>query len=143
MRQQHGLRRSPQRPTGFYRVSETDTQSKDVFRNRHTPKMRSETDTHPKDVFRDQHTLQRRVQRPTHTQKTCSETDRSRDRRCFTQTRPQTESEPVPVSHRECISGGVYVPCIYTHAGESYCRRLRPLLYLRYVFRALINTLVC
>ena len=27
--------------------------------------------------------------------------------------------------------------------GESYCRRLRSLLYLCYVFRALINSLVC
>ena len=23
-----------------------------------------------------------------------------------------------------CVSGGVYVPCIYSHASESYCRRL-------------------
>ena len=55
---------------------------------------------------------------------------------------------------------GVYVPCIYTHAnvplvefmylaftrvpGESYRRRLSYLLlYLCYVFRSLINSLVC
>ena len=34
--------------------------------------------------------------------------------------------------------------CIYMHAGESYRRRLRSLLlYLCYVFRAVINTFVC
>ena len=28
-----------------------------------------------------------------------------------------------------CTSGGgVYVPCIYSHASESYCRQLRSLL---------------
>ena len=42
-------------------------------------------------------------------------------------------------------SGGVYVPCESTRMpGESYRRRLRSLLlYLCYVFRALINSLVC
>ena len=42
-----------------------------------------------------------------------------------------------------CTSGGVYVP--YTRMPrESYRRRLRSsLLYLRDVFRALINSLVC
>ena len=64
--------------------------------------------------------------------------------------------------HRRGTSGGVYVPCIYTHANteevslvefmylvftrmptESYSGRLRSLLlYLCYVFRALINSLV-
>ena len=42
---------------------------------------------------------------------------------------------------RRSTSGGVYVPCIYTHA--SYRGRLGSLLlYLCYVFRALINSLV-
>ena len=43
----------------------------------------------------------------------------------------------------KCTSGEVYLPCIYTHAGESYRRRLRSLLYSCCVFRALINSLVC
>ena len=43
---------------------------------------------------------------------------------------------------RGCISGGVYVPYIYM-PGESYRRQLRSLLlYLCYVFRALMNSLV-
>ena len=50
-----------------------------------------------------------------------------------------------------CTSGGVYVPLVefmylvFTRMpGESYLRRLRSLLlYLCYVFRALINSLVC
>ena len=64
-----------------------------------------------------------------------------------------------------CTSGGVYVPCIYTHArwdfedvplvefmylvftrmpGESYHRQPRSLLlYLCYLFQALINSFVC
>ena len=42
-----------------------------------------------------------------------------------------------------CASGGVYVPCIYTHQ-VSYCRWLMSLLlYLCYVFQAPINSLVC
>ena len=45
-----------------------------------------------------------------------------------------------------CASGGVYVPCIYSHGrwDETYHRRLRFLvLYLCDVFRVLINSLVC
>ena len=43
-----------------------------------------------------------------------------------------------------CTCGGVYVCCIYTHASESYRRRLGSLLLcLCDVFRALINSLVC
>ena len=44
-----------------------------------------------------------------------------------------------------CTSGGVYVPCIYTHARRyRYRRQLGSLLlYLVYAFRALINSLVC
>ena len=45
-----------------------------------------------------------------------------------------------------CTSGGVNVPCIYTHAScESYRRRLGSLLSLclRCVFRALINSGPC
>ena len=34
---------------------------------------------------------------------------------------------------------GVYIPCIYTHAR----RLVSLLLYLCYVFRALVNSLVC
>ena len=37
-----------------------------------------------------------------------------------------------------CTSGGVYVPCIYTHARSEL-----PLLCLCDVFLALINSLVC
>ena len=41
-----------------------------------------------------------------------------------------------------CTSGGVSIPCIYTHARREFSRRLRSLLlYLCYVFRALINAL--
>ena len=60
--------------------------------------------------------------------------------------------------HGGCTSGGVCAPCIYTEdvplvefvhlvftrmPGKSYSRRLRSLLYLCYVFRVLINSLVC
>ena len=41
------------------------------------------------------------------------------------------------------MPGRVYVPCIYLHASGSYRRRLGSLLYLRDVFRVLINSLVC
>ena len=41
-------------------------------------------------------------------------------------------------------SGMLYVPCIYTHAGDSYRRRLMSLLLCSCcVFRALINSLAC
>ena len=35
----------------------------------------------------------------------------------------------------KCPPGAVYVPCIYTHAGESYRWRLRSLLYSCCLFR--------
>ena len=44
----------------------------------------------------------------------------------------------IKISGCTSSTGGVYVPCIY----ESYRRRLRSLLYLCYIFRALINSLV-
>ena len=43
-----------------------------------------------------------------------------------------------------CTSGGVYVLVLTRMPGENYRRWLRSLLlYLRYVFRAQINSLVC
>ena len=45
--------------------------------------------------------------------------------------------------YRGCTSGGVYGPCFYTHARWEYRRRLGSLLLSCYVFRALINSLVC
>ena len=43
-----------------------------------------------------------------------------------------------------CTSGGVYVPCIYTHAGWELPRQLRSLLLcLCSIFRVLFNFLVC
>ena len=47
------------------------------------------------------------------------------------------------VTNRGCTSGGVYVPCIYTHARWELRRWPRSLLlYVCDVFRALINSLV-
>ena len=44
----------------------------------------------------------------------------------------------------ENVSLVEYMCLVFTRMpGESYCRRLRSLLYLCYVFRALINSLVC
>ena len=55
----------------------------------------------------------------------------------------QQTGELISPRNRGCPSSGVYVPCIYT-CQVSYCRQLRSLLlYLCYIFRALINTPVC
>ena len=63
------------------------------------------------------------------------------------ETKPQTsflllktsDSTTKIMFFRGCTSGGVYVPCMYTHG--RWLRSL--LLYFCYVFRALINSPVC